>query len=107
MSGNAKVSFNDLYYTYEKEVLELAKEKAKTDEQGQYTHSKVKMAVFAVIKKFIRERTVAQGLRIDDRKPEDIRPLYCEVDTLPRAHGSSIFRRGDTQILATVTLGSP
>ena len=107
MTGNAKVSFNDLYYTYEKEVMELAQEKAKDDEQGHYTSSKVKMAVFNVIKKFIRHRTVAEWIRIDDRKPEDIRALYCEVDTLPRAHGSAIFRRGDTQILSTVTLGSP
>src|SRR5690606_17791085 len=39
--------------------------------------------------------------------PEDIRPIYCEVDLLPRVHGSALFRRGDTQILSTVTLGAP
>lgn len=107
MTGNGKVSFNDLYYTYEKEVLELAKEKMAEDTDGHFTYSKVKMAVFDVIKKFIRHRTIAEGLRIDNRKPEDIRPIYCEVDTLPRVHGSAIFRRGDTQILSTVTLGAP
>ena len=46
-------------------------------------------------------------MRIDDRKQEDIRPLYCEIDVLPRVHGSALFRRGDTQILSTVTLGAP
>ena len=107
MAGNTKVSFNDLYYTYEKEVLELAKEKMENDTDGHFTHSKVKMAVFDVIKKFIRHRTVAESIRIDDRSPDDIRPLYCEVDVLPRVHGSALFRRGDTQILSTVTLGSP
>lgn len=107
MTGNTKVSFNDLYYTYEKEVLELAKEKMAEDTDGHFTYSKVKMAVFDVIKKFIRHRTIAEGIRIDNRTPEDIRPIYCEVDLLPRVHGSALFRRGDTQILSTVTLGAP
>lgn len=60
MTGNAKVSFNDLYAQYEKEVMEIAKEKMKEDTDGHYTHSKIKMAVFAVVKKFIRQRTVAE-----------------------------------------------
>lgn len=107
MTGNTKVSFNDLYYTYEKEVLELAKEKMDEDKDGHFTYSKVKMAVFDVIKKFIRHRTITEGIRIDNRTPEDIRPIYCEVDLLPRVHGSALFRRGDTQILSTVTLGAP
>jgi polyribonucleotide nucleotidyltransferase len=107
MTGNTKVSFNDLYYTYEKEVLELAKEKMAEDTDGHFTYSKVKMAVFDVVKKFIRHRTIAEGIRIDNRTPEDIRPIYCEVDLLPRVHGSALFRRGDTQILSTVTLGAP
>lgn len=107
MTGNTKVSFNDLYYTYEKEVLELAKEKMDEDTDGHFTYSKVKMAVFDVIKKFIRHRTITEGIRIDNRTPEDIRPIYCEVDLLPRVHGSALFRRGDTQILSTVTLGAP
>jgi polyribonucleotide nucleotidyltransferase len=104
MTGNGKVSFNDLYYSYEKEVLDLAAEKMANDTDGHFTYSKVKMAVFDVIKKFIRHRTISEGLRIDNRKPEDIRPIYCEVDILPRVHGSALFRRGDTQILSTVTL---
>jgi polyribonucleotide nucleotidyltransferase len=37
---------------------------------------------------------------------EDIRPLYCEVGLLPRVHGTGLFRRGDTQVLSTVTLGA-
>ena len=107
MTGNGKVSFNDLYYTYEKEVLDLAKEKMANDTDGHFSYSKVKMAVFTVIKNFIRHRTITEGIRIDNRNVEEIRPIYCEVDSLPRVHGSAIFRRGDTQILSTVTLGSP
>ena len=47
-----------------------------------------------------------EGLRLDGRKTTDIRPIWCEVDYLPSTHGSSIFTRGETQALATVTLGT-
>jgi len=45
--------------------------------------------------------------RVDGRKLDQIRPLNCEVSLLPRTHGSALFNRGETQILSTVTLGSP
>lgn len=54
----------------------------------------------------VRDLTLNEGLRLDGRKTTDIRPIWCEVDYLPRAHGSSIFTRGETQALATVTLGT-
>ncbi|MBA6155844.1 polyribonucleotide nucleotidyltransferase [Tenacibaculum sp. S7007] len=54
----------------------------------------------------VRELTLAEGLRLDGRKTTDIRPIWCEVDYLPSTHGSSIFTRGETQALATVTLGT-
>ena len=47
-----------------------------------------------------------EGLRLDGRKTTDIRPIWCEVDYLPSVHGSAIFTRGETQALATVTLGT-
>jgi polyribonucleotide nucleotidyltransferase len=49
---------------------------------------------------------LAEGLRLDGRKTTEIRPIWCEVDYLPSVHGSSIFTRGETQALATVTLGT-
>lgn len=104
MTGNSKVPFNTLSSQYEKEVLELSKEKIADAEQPDFTETKVKMAVFTVIKYFLRHRTLDTGKRIDDRDQKDIRPIYCEVDVLPRVHGSSLFRRGDTQVLNTVTL---
>jgi len=52
----------------------------------------------------LRHRTIETGKRIDDRDQKEIRPIYCEVDNLPRVHGSGLFRRGDTQVLTTVTL---
>ena len=107
MAGNTKTPFNELYSQYEKEALALAAEKAESEQTSEYTESKIKMGVFNAIKKFIRSRTIETGKRIDDRGELDIRPLYCEIDNLPRVHGSGLFWRGDTQVLSTVTLGGP
>ena len=54
----------------------------------------------------IRDLTLNEGLRLDGRKTDEIRPIWCEVDYLPSTHGSSVFTRGETQALATVTLGT-
>ena len=54
----------------------------------------------------IRDLTLNEGLRLDGRQTDEIRPIWCEVDYLPSTHGSSIFTRGETQALATVTLGT-
>lgn len=54
----------------------------------------------------VRNLTLNEGLRLDGRKTDQIRPIWCEVDYLPSTHGSSIFTRGETQALATVTLGT-
>jgi polyribonucleotide nucleotidyltransferase len=57
-------------------------------------------------KQAVREAVLKGGIRLDGRKPDEVRPIWTEVDYLPAAHGSSIFTRGETQALATVTLGS-
>jgi polyribonucleotide nucleotidyltransferase len=54
----------------------------------------------------VRHLTLNEGLRLDGRKTNEIRPIWCEVDYLPSTHGSSVFTRGETQALATVTLGT-
>ena len=54
----------------------------------------------------IRDLTLNEGLRLDGRQTDEIRPIWCEVDYLPSTHGSAIFTRGETQALATVTLGT-
>ncbi len=54
----------------------------------------------------VRDLTLNEGLRLDGRKTTDIRDIWCEVDYLPSTHGSAIFTRGETQALATVTLGT-
>ena len=57
-------------------------------------------------KEAVREVVLSEGIRLDGRKTTDIRPIWCEVDYLPSTHGSSVFTRGETQALATVTLGT-
>src|SRR5262249_11119859 len=54
----------------------------------------------------LRRMIVEQNLRLDGRKPNDIRPITIETAYLPRAHGSSLFTRGETQALVSATLGT-
>jgi polyribonucleotide nucleotidyltransferase len=56
-------------------------------------------------KKAMRKRIVEEGVRLDGRKSDEIRPLSAEVDLIPRAHGSGLFQRGETQVLNVATLG--
>ncbi|MFM2230650.1 MAG: hypothetical protein RL607_1908 [Bacteroidota bacterium] len=57
-------------------------------------------------KEAVRNVILDLGIRLDGRKTTEIRPIWCEVDYLPKTHGSAIFTRGETQALATVTLGT-
>ena len=59
-----------------------------------------------VEKDAMRRCILDEGVRLDGRKTTDIRPIWCEVSPLPMPHGSSIFTRGETQSLTTVTLGN-
>ncbi|MDL1912695.1 polyribonucleotide nucleotidyltransferase [Chloroflexi bacterium CFX6] len=54
----------------------------------------------------VRERILSMGKRPDGRTPTEVRPIWCEVNVSPRAHGSGLFTRGETQILSFVTLGT-
>jgi polyribonucleotide nucleotidyltransferase len=65
-----------------------------------------KEAFRSLEKTLIRRRVVNDGIRIDGRGPADLRALSAEVGVLPRAHGSSIFSRGETQVLNILTLGT-
>ncbi|NCT16741.1 MAG: polyribonucleotide nucleotidyltransferase [Flavobacteriia bacterium] len=66
----------------------------------------IKTYYHKIEKEAVRELTLSEGLRLDGRKTTDIRPIWCEIDYLPSVHGSAIFTRGETQALATVTLGT-
>jgi polyribonucleotide nucleotidyltransferase len=63
--------------------------------------------VFHALERHImRNLAITEGRRIDGRKSDEVRPITCEVGLLPRTHGSALFRRGETQALSIVTLGS-
>jgi len=68
--------------------------------------NKFKEEISSLEKNIVRERIIEKGLRPDNRKSDEIRDLESEVGVLPRVHGSSLFKRGDTQALGTVTLAS-
>jgi polyribonucleotide nucleotidyltransferase len=65
----------------------------------------VSAAFRSLTKELVRQRIVKESKRIDGRGPRDIRPLSAEVGILPRAHGSGLFQRGETQVLNVCTLG--
>jgi polyribonucleotide nucleotidyltransferase len=77
--------------------------------EGQPWHGKPKDvdAAFAKLqKKWARGHTLSTRSRIDGRRPDEIRAISCEVGVLPRAHGSALFQRGETQALVVITLGT-
>jgi len=72
------------------------------------TDPKAVREIFAdEIKKAVRQRILYEGIRPDGRDYTTIRPLYSEVGLSPRAHGSGLFQRGQTQVLSIVALGTP
>lgn len=62
-------------------------------------------SLYAITKETVRRRIVDEGIRPDGRKLTEVRPIWGEVGLLPRAHGSGIFTRGQTQVLSIATLG--
>lgn len=69
------------------------------------TRDQLKEAFRAIEKQAVRD-LILDGVRLDGRTPGDLRDVQCEVDVLPRVHGSAVFTRGETQSLATITLGT-
>jgi len=88
-----------------KSIVEKLTEGLDGDEANERA-GQVKEAFETAKKKAIRSMILNDGERLDGRGFEDVRPLYCEVDLLPMAHGSAIFQRGETQSLVTTTLGT-
>jgi polyribonucleotide nucleotidyltransferase len=59
------------------------------------------------LKSVVRQRILDQKVRVDGRGLTDVRPIWCKVEVSPRAHGSGLFTRGETQVLTLATLGTP
>lgn len=76
------------------------------EEEREEKEPLVKRYFHEVEKKAVRDVILNERVRLDGRKLDEIRPIWCEVDYLPSTHGSAIFTRGETQSLVTVTLGN-
>lgn len=75
--------------------------------QDESLESSVKTALDQAHKAVVRQRILERGIRPDGRGLTDIRSIWCEVNVSPRAHGSGLFTRGETQVLTLATLGTP
>ncbi|HAA85100.1 MAG TPA: polyribonucleotide nucleotidyltransferase [Kosmotogaceae bacterium] len=95
---------------YRNELIDKYREPlAETIEQDQFDENAgfLKACFEERLKKVMRRSVVENDKRMDGRRHDEIRPISCELDLLPRAHGSALFTRGETQSLGIVTLGAP
>ena len=86
-------------------IEEAAKEKFLEDYPE--SEDEIHRVIDDIMKKEVRRMISIDKIRPDGRQMKEIRPLSAEVSTLPRVHGSGLFKRGQTQVLSVVTLGSP
>ena len=101
-AGSAKHERSDAFDALEAEFCEQFTEEELEEKKGmihRYFHDEV-------MKKAMRNMILDEGKRLDGRKTDEIRPIWCEVGVLPCAHGSAVFTRGETQSMTTVTLGT-
>ena len=99
--GVSKADRGELFSTL-KEEIKAAYSEEELEEKGDL----ISKYFSGAQKKAVRDLVLNDGVRLDARKTTEIRPIWCEVDYLPSTHGSSVFTRGETQALATVTLGT-
>lgn len=100
-AGSAKHERRDAFNAIKEEINASFSEEELEDYGGMVSNYYNKAE-----KDAIRDLTLNEGLRLDGRKTDEIRPIWSEVDYLPSTHGSALFTRGETQALATVTLGT-
>jgi len=99
--GSAKHERSEKFAGVKEEVKALF-----TDEELLENGDLISKYLSKVNKEAVRNVILDNGTRLDGRKTNEIRPIWCEVDYLPSTHGSALFTRGETQALATVTLGT-
>lgn len=97
---------DDATNAYMEEIEEALLDKFDIDDEDEYTQAvkEIRAAYIALMRKIVREKILTEGFRIDGRGVSDIRDLEVEVELIPRAHGSALFERGETQILGVTTL---
>ena len=77
-----------------------------SEEELEEKHAEAERYYHDVMRDAMRRCILDEGIRLDGRKTDEIRPIWCEVDALPMPHGSAIFTRGETQSLSSCTLGT-
>ena len=100
-AGSSKQERGEAFSELKESIMESFSE----EEQEEMGHM-VKKYYYKAEKEAIRNLTLNEAKRLDGRGTKDIRSIWCEIDYLPSTHGSAIFTRGETQALATVTLGT-
>ena len=98
-----KATFYGGLDAFEDEAVEAL---AAEDDENAFETVDVVNAARKVSKELMRAMVLEEGRRIDGRDSKEVRDIWCEVGYLPRVHGSSVFTRGETQVLASVTLGT-
>jgi len=99
---------DELVTAYRRQKVELDSLEAWEGRQDglRSLQSKVRHALHELRSELMRERVLAEGVRIDGRRSDEIRPIACEVRVVPRPHGVALFTRGETQAIVSTTLGS-
>src|SRR6056300_541184 len=118
-SAELKASIDGSYKTKVEEVMAITDRSERSEKQSElqdqaveeFTNDEedntkaIKLAFKSLVKSVVRDRVVAGGPRLDGRTPTDIRNISAEINLLPMVHGSSLFLRGETQVLNVTTLG--
>jgi polyribonucleotide nucleotidyltransferase len=89
----------------ERVVVSVASESL-SEEEAKKQEKVVAEIVSNLLEAYMREGILEQGVRLDGRRPDELREITCEVGVLPRTHGSALFTRGETQSLGVTTLGA-
>ena len=114
VAKSAETALSDAYRITDKQERQTRVAEAKqaaiaslpTGESAGWTDDDVKNALSKLEKRIVRNRVIAGEPRIDGRDQKTVRPIHVEVGVLPRAHGSALFTRGETQALVATTLGT-
>ncbi len=104
INGKSKREVKENLHKVETTILEKF---AKEIEDEVFTEMELKELIMSKLEKRMRKEILEKGIRIDGRKPDEIRPLSSLVGVLPRTHGTGLFNRGETQVLTITTLGGP
>ncbi|NLX83783.1 MAG: polyribonucleotide nucleotidyltransferase [Clostridiales bacterium] len=101
-----------VFSTYDREERHQREDQMKQEVKSHFAEvyperdGEVSDALYDLTKEIMRRKILDEGIRPDGRGEHEVRPIWCEVGILPRAHGSAVFTRGQTQALTVTTLGS-